>query len=264
MEEPLDIFKMFHLFSKEEVQSSFNSFMEHLKTSDEEGYGDEKKVMILELCERFKAKLDNCMLPKLQEHWWYYEYVLTNDGIELSLMQCEDMRWRDGWITSMSSTPQSTMLSVKCDYLNTEQYAACYGVSPVTVRQWIRRGKLRTAKKNGRDWLIPSIADKPKRGFESVTYSWEQLPEQITNEFPFLRSHHCISIDKDPGDKSRFMCRIGWITSDDVFQASISNQEREKLELALISADEVEVEVNGGMYVYTPDRSIETLSDIKE
>ncbi len=255
MKEPLDIFKQFHLFSKEEAQSSFDSYIEHLKTSNEEGYSDEKRRKILELCERFKLKLDNCMLPKLQENWWYYEYSLTNDGIELCLMHCEDMRWdKDGWISSMSSTPQSTMICVKCDYLTTEQYAAYYGVSPTTVRQWIRRGKLRSAKKNGRDWLIPSIADKPRRGFENVTYLWEQLPEQIIDEFPFLKNHKCVSIDKDPNDKSRFICTIGWLTSDDVFKASISNQEREKLELALISSDEVEVEMNTGMYINIPGK----------
>lgn len=29
------------------------------------------------------------------------------------------------------------------------------------IRQWLRRGKLRAIKKQGRDWLIASIAEKP-------------------------------------------------------------------------------------------------------
>ncbi|MBE6034934.1 MAG: helix-turn-helix domain-containing protein [Clostridiales bacterium] len=248
----LEIFKKGNLLSKEEVQKSFDLYIDYLKNSDEGNFSKEKLSKILELCEKFKIKLDKCMLPRLIDDWWFYEYTLTTDGIELNLMYCQEIEIENGGNYSMTSTQHSTMLSVKCDYFKVEEYANYYGVTTTTVRQWIRRGKLRSAKKNGRDWIIPSIADKPKRGFESVSYNWEQLPEKILSEFPILKNYESIYIFQDEEDKSRFNCILGCLTSDNRFRVSITNQEREKLELALISLDEVTVEETNAMFL--PDK----------
>ena len=105
------------------------------------------------------------------KNWFYYDYDIKNDSITLSLYKCNNIEFdNDNEISSMEMQLEHTIVEVKCDYLSVEQYAKQYGVTDTTVRQWIRRGKLRTAKKKGRDWVIPALADKPKRGFENVTY----------------------------------------------------------------------------------------------
>ncbi|HPR94455.1 MAG TPA: helix-turn-helix domain-containing protein [Syntrophomonadaceae bacterium] len=94
----------------------------------------------------------------------------------------------------MTSTVEHTLITVECDYLTVEKYAAMHNVEPVTVRQWIRRGKLRHAKKNGRDWLIPDTEDKPRRGFTSVQYVVENGEHIESDEFPLLAVSESIFI----------------------------------------------------------------------
>jgi excisionase family DNA binding protein len=45
--------------------------------------------------------------------------------------------------------------------ITTEQAADKWGVARRTVRSWIERGKLPTAQKMGRDWVIPADTPKP-------------------------------------------------------------------------------------------------------
>lgn len=86
----------------------------------------------------------------------------------MNLCQADEIEAENGEISGLTSTVEHTLITVECDYLTVEQYDSMLGIEPVTVRQWIRRGKLRHAKKNGRDWLIPDTEDKPQRGFTSV------------------------------------------------------------------------------------------------
>ena len=250
----LQLFKQEYLFTKEEIQKSFDNFILHHQTTDEEGYSEEKRQKILELCERFKESLSKCQLPVIKDDWWFYQYEFTNDGINLSLMLCDEFEVdSDGEINSMTCSEQFIMLSIKCDYLTVEQYAYTYDVTPITVRQWIRRGKIRSAKKSGRDWLIPSITDKPKRGFESVTYSWQHLPETISKDFSFLIvDNSCVYIYQDEQDKSNFHCIMGWPGTANRTQITLNAKEREKLEISLISNPCVKAEELDSLIMYVP------------
>ena len=108
-------------------------------------------------------------------------------------------------------------------------------IEPVTVRQWIRRGKLRSATNFGGEWRIPAITDPPTRGYSPVRYYNNGrllvIPEEIgvtLNQNPCVID---ISKSKD-GD--------GYLVYFDHVQAFfpnnlISEKTREKLELTLIS-----------------------------
>src|SRR5690625_4343364 len=107
-----------------------------------------------------------------------------------------------------------------------------HDVTATTVRQWIRRGKLRTAKKVGRDWLIPSITERPSRGFTNGYYHWLGLPNELKVKFPFLIEYNSIYIPQNEDEKSLFDCYLKGQHSNK--QITLSNNEREKLEVALI------------------------------
>lgn len=247
----LELFKRNFLLCKQNVVASFDAFVEHHRETDnEEEYSESKRSVLLGLCDKFRHALVDCRLPDLKDDWWFYQYEVTNDSIDLSLNYCSEVEFdSDGNLNTMTSSPEFTLLSVKCDYLTAEEYATLYDVSPTTVRQWIRRGKLRTAKKLGRDWIIPSLADKPKRGFESASYSWTHLPRAITDDFPFLNGYEVVYIFQDESDKSQFYCILGWPGSNNRSRVSLSLAEREKLELALISTNNVCVEESNAMFV---------------
>lgn len=119
--------------------------------------------------------------------------------------------------------------------MTVEDYAKLNRTEPVTVRQWIRGGKLRNAVKIGGEWRIPEITDTPSRGYSSVRY--------YNNRRLFIlpQNYHCLNqqpyyIDIYPSEKKGF-CQILL----DGIPAKLSGElipdsEREKIELVLISS----------------------------
>jgi excisionase family DNA binding protein len=153
---------------------SLELFVEHEKLNEEPGYSNEVVNNRVKLCEKFITAVKKCKLPVLTELWWFYEYQFLGNSMELNLCQADEVEIENDEISGMTAPVEHTLITVECDYLTVEQYASMLGIEPVTVRQWIRRGKLRHAKKNGRDWLIPNTEDKPRRGFTSVQYIVEK------------------------------------------------------------------------------------------
>lgn len=229
---PHDYFMQNYLFSKEDVLKSFNAYTEYIITTKEEGFSEENRKMLLKLCKKFKVKLNDCILPMLSDDWWFYEYSLTSDGFELYMTYCDEIKVdEDGMGSSMTLSQQTTLISVKCDYFTLKEYADYYKVSETTVRKWIEKGKIRKVKKDGDDWLIPSIKDKPKRGFKNVTYTWEKLPESTLAIFPLLKDHNELHIYQDNEDRSKYNCVIDSPNSENCLRVSINDKDRKKLNL---------------------------------
>ena len=119
--------------------------------------------------------------------------------------------------------------------MTVEEYASVSKTEAGTVRQWIRRGKLRNAIKIGGEWRIPEITDPPTRGFTPVRYynngHFLSLPKELgvsLNQKPCI-----IDIYKAKEEK-------GYVVLFDYAPAMIpqrllTDAERERLELMLIS-----------------------------
>ena len=232
------LFNSHVLLNKREVIDSFDDFIIHHKEQEnEEGYCEGKRRVLIALCNQFRSLLIEKDIPSLTKHWMYYDYSITNDSIVLSLLKCGDVEFDENdEISSMTSTEEYTIAEVICDYVTVEQFAKQCEVTATTVRQWIRRGKLRAAKKAGRDWLIPALADKPTRGFNDVTYLWKLLPQDIIDTFPLLSDCDRAYIYQNEHDKSVYHCITNRQDKTNMRQdTELTGKEREKLELALIS-----------------------------
>jgi hypothetical protein len=139
------------------------------------------------------------------------------------------------WIMATDET--FVLLEVNCPMITVKEFAELHEVEPVAVRQWIRRGKLRAIKKQGRDWLVSSIAEKPSRNYKPVTYSWSYIDSALYEDFPYLKGVYSINICQSDDDKSMFV-----VESDLDSVILISSEERERLELTLLAIDDVDVE----------------------
>lgn len=242
IDKKLKVFKEEFCFTKEDVEKEVACYVDW-KTNDNEEFSSEyQRIEFLKLYERFQSALSQAKLPSLTEDWWFYDYVVSGDSISLTLNRAKDVEINDKGELSMTADEVYTLLQVKCDYLTADEYAALHGVKNSTVRQWIRRGKLRHAKKFGNTWLIPSICEYPKRGFEEVLYEWAYLPAEIIEQFPFLSGVNSIFIIQDENNKSSFLCYPGF-PYDDRPSVALSKSETEKLEVALISEPSVNVPV---------------------
>ena len=253
------IFNSIFLLNKAEVIASFDDFVaHHQEKNNEEGYSEGKRKVLLTLCTQFRKELVDRDLQPLNNKWFFYDYDIKNDSIELSLYKCNKIEFdNDNEISSMETQLEYTIAEVKCDYLSVEEYAKQYDVTDTTVRQWIRRGKLRTAKKKGRDWIIPALADKPKRGFESVTYFWNLLPIEAINRFPYLKDCNSIYIYQDELDKKLFHCVTylpGNVTGERI---DLTVKARESLETCLIGMPGIKMEDFNNCIKYVPEKRVD-------
>ena len=238
------LFRENYLFTREDVLKSLELFIDHEKLNEEPRYTDEVVKNRIKLCKKFLAAVKKCKLPVLTELWWFYEYQFLGNSMELNLCHADEIEVENGEISGMTSTVEHTLITVDCDYLTVEQYASMIGIEPVTVRQWIRRGKLRHAKKNGRDWLIPDTEDRPQRGFTSVQYIVEKEAIIESDEFPLLSACDSISILQDQDNKSKFVCYLNNYKTNFNSKLELTRSEVERLEHTIIESGKARVAGN--------------------
>ena len=238
------LFRENYLFTHEDILKSLELFIEHEKLNEESRYSSKVVKNRVKLCEKFYAAVKKCKLPVLTELWWFYEYQFLGNSIELNLCQADEIEVENDEINGMTSTVEHTLITAKCDYVTVEQYASLLGIEPVTVRQWIRRGKLRHAKKNGRDWLIPNTEDKPQRGFTCVQYIVENEAHIESDEFLLLSVCDSISILQDQNNKSKFICYLNNYKTKFHSELELTRSEVERLEHTIIESGKARVEGN--------------------
>lgn len=162
----------------------------------------------------------------INDNWGYainYEY----GTITLYLLQHSE---------NNKITEKFALLSVESDLVSIEEYAKLYGIEPHTVNQWIRRGKIRTAKKIGNDWMIPTLTESPKRGYEPATYILPNSIPTITNAYPFLQNMQSVTIEQNENNKNEFIvsCFTDNMETSDVTKR-LDKKAKETFELALIT-----------------------------
>lgn len=218
------------LRSKYDVLREIDSLMTH---SDNSGY--------VGFLKRFEEDIRNADVPTLKAPYHAYEIDISSYEALLSELVFSDVTVKDGEITDSTTTLNSPLVTTRANMLSVEQYAKEQGVKPLTVRQWIRRGKLCDAKKNGREWLIPATEGHPRRGYPDCSFSTTDgrpLNGNLVERFSYLRGITGISIIQRDDDKGSFDVWVHGGDADSPF--SIDAKEREALVLALISSPKME------------------------
>ena len=166
---------------------------------------------------------------------WFYSFSITNTNAALYLRHIAGLKEEEGKIL-LDIDETFRLINYPVKQFSVEEYAAATNTEAVTVRQWIRRGKLRNALKVGSEWRIPEITDPPRRGYTPVSYYNKGGLIAFPKEFGVslsIQPPHVIDIYQSPERK-------GYIVLIDKAPAFfprrlLSEAEREKLELLLIS-----------------------------
>ena len=165
---------------------------------------------------------------------WFYSFSITNTNAALYLRHIAGLKEEEGKIL-LDIDETFRLINYPVKQFSVEEYAAATNTEAVTVRQWIRRGKLRNALKVGSEWRIPEITDPPRRGYTPVSYYNKGGLIAFPKEFGVSLSiqPHVIDIYQSPE-------RNGYVVLIDKAPAFfpsrlLSEAEREKLELLLIS-----------------------------
>ena len=226
----------FSRFKETEIQNK-NELLFSLRSLYNEYIADDSITQSKKfLLENFIKRIEATMLPNC-DGWWFYSYEFTRFGMTLNMCHCAELIFESEDTFKMVVDESLPIAEVTCKMMTVAEYAELHRVQPVAVRQWIRRGKLRLIKKQRRDWLIASIAEKPTRNYKPVTYSWDSIDREMYKNFPFLKGVDIIRISQSLEDKSTFVVKYG-INSE----ARINAVDCEKLELALLAMNDIRVD----------------------
>ena len=165
---------------------------------------------------------------------WFYSFEITNKNAAMYIRHVSEIQEDEDGNVVLDIDERFRLINYPVGLLTVEQFASHSKIEAGTVRQWIRRGKLRNAIKVGGEWRIPEITDPPTRGFTPVRYynngQFFFLPKEIGASFNQHPS--VIDIYKSKEEK-------GYIVLFDYApailpQKLLTDAEREKLELMLI------------------------------
>ena len=230
MEDNLKLFRQNEFQTKEDILFSLRALYKEYLCDDSVSH--QIKALLFD----FIRQIESLEIPKCAD-WWFYSYNFTRFGIELDMCHCEEIVFESKDIYTMTVDETLTISEIQCNMITVSEFAELHGVQSVTVRQWIRRGKLRAIKKQGRDWLIASIAEKPSRKYKPVIYKWDNIDRTLYKTFPFLKGINTLQISQNADDKSVYDILLGGRIG-----LKLKSSECEKLELALLALDDIKVE----------------------
>lgn len=201
------------------------------------------------LTDEFAETVKGKQFPEMTEYLWGYDVCYDCDSVELTLTKYTESTYFDDEekkeYPSYETDEYYVLVKVESRLLSIDEYAQNYGVDPKTVTQWIRRGKIRTAKKIGNTWMIPEATDTPSRGYTPARYLLGADMRPLTDEYSFLTGAESLHIGQDGEDKTKFVINC-YKAQDGTEEAMhpihtevLSQKEKEKFELALISHPKV-------------------------
>ena len=165
---------------------------------------------------------------------WFYSFEVTNKNAALYIRHVSEIQEDEDGNVVFDIDERFRLINYPVVLLTVEQFASRSKIEAGTVRQWIRRGKLRNAIKVGGEWRIPEITDPPTRGFSPVRYynngQFFFLPKEIGASFNQHPS--VIDIYKSKEEKG-YMVLFDYAPAI-LPQKLLTDAEREKLELMLI------------------------------
>ena len=197
------------------------------------------------LFDRFFDAIGEAMLFEELEPCWIYDFTVDSRGARLSLRHIGWMDQRgEGFAHSLMYNAEYELLTVSCNMLSVEEFAAIYGVERITVLQWIRRGKIRSVRRIGKQWRISELTELPGRKYRPVGFRWTEGLTDLTEllaKYDFLQGPGSVYISQDPKDPLKFNLTVFREERDSKAETKTESregltvQEREKLELALLS-----------------------------
>ncbi len=267
-EEELVFYRDHSIRTKSEILAATDQIKKQLQNSASDRPIPTERL--LPLLDAFSQEITALQLMDLDQEWWQYEIAVRDTGITLSLCHTEiiyDYANIPGEKNQPGFLPNQVfpIHTTRAKLLSPDEFGALYGVSGGTVRQWIRRGKLRSASKFGKEWRIPELTRVASgEHYVDGSYSWDQELPDPPEGFEELNEYDHASISSVRGQKDLFqVCFTRWDgegETDDSWYKVISRKAKEQLELYLISEPLVECINNYyGEFIEKPDPDAENL-----
>lgn len=203
--------------------------------------------LVIDQLNTFKTLVEDSVLFESTPEDWFYSIALEYDSFQLFLSHIIKGQGDPENIGDCRADALYSLIKIEPKKLTVSEYAEAYSVGEGTVRQWIRRGKIRSAEKAGNEWLIPELTKPPHRGYEKASYHWIPPLDDLPENYEFLNHFNNATIYQDPDVKTMYHALFIDLFSGNVpkiMPSDINQNERERLELILISNPKVSYEAS--------------------
>jgi len=213
-----------------------------------QGFKSQKVVeRFVRLLRDFKDEVASRVFFDLPD-WWRYEIEAADTGLTLQIVYDPECEIVGDEIEPSDGLEQFNLINLPSTMLTVEEYADMYSVNVVTVRQWIRRGKLPTAIKMGSEWRIPELSEPEERTRAEHKYRFATKIDDFPEAYSYLNGIGIVDIYQSSGDKNVYNVWC-YIESEhgarrDGKNHPMERKEKEKLELMLISHPYVKADSN--------------------
>ena len=238
-EDERDVFNEDMLRTKDDILRDIDFRLSRIneKKKKDKKHSQAYYTRLFDLIEKFRSRVEESVFPDQLEDWWQYEYDIEETGIKLVLSHADYVSLNsEGYIDTVSVDTEFDLFTVKAGMLTVEQYAQANEVTTTAVRQWIRRGKIRTAVKQGSEWSIPALAEVRDRGYQFAQYHWDEYLTGFPEEYGFINDYRLVTISQNEENKDMF--DLHFIIKDENVKdknIQMDKKEKEKFELLLIS-----------------------------
>ncbi|MBE6105272.1 helix-turn-helix domain-containing protein [Anaerovibrio lipolyticus] len=193
------------------------------------------------LFDQFYNDVQSKYLLEPLNDWWGYGIVVSENGISLVLdhllvIYDDLIITNDQYSTTgeLVEDEEFVLHTTTAKLLTLEEFGKSYNVSGNTVRQWIRRGKIKNALKVGNDWRISELSGAEIRKSIIINmYEWKEKLSNVPEEVAYINDYEHVIIS---GNKGKWHIILG--KEDEVLgnkTVKLTIKEKEKIELFLIS-----------------------------
>lgn len=136
--------------------------------------------------------------------------------------------------------PKSSFITHTLKTLTAEEYALRNNLSPITIREYIRKGIIMGASKIGRQWYIPLLAKKRtnKQFCTDIGYDYVSTPKNLPLKYKYLDNENIKSLKITKYKKSVNAKRY---TNAELSIYYKDDSESSQIQLSIIEAKELEL-----------------------
>ena len=161
---------------------------------------------------KFIEEVEEAEFPPLLPPWAYYiDLRIDSFTVGIGKLEPEDMFGidlqlpfiYDDVLTEASDRSQGRWLHPKSSFLThtlktltVEEYALRNNLSPITIREYIRKGSIMGASKIGRLWYIPLLAKKRTNDqfYSDIGYDYVSTPKNLPLKYKYLDNENIKSL----------------------------------------------------------------------
>lgn len=224
------------IICKDQILQAVDKKVLEISAADDDPVKAEYRKMLSGELARFRKSVEGRIVFTLSVDDWRYAIVVRGSGIYLLL---EHVLPKELGVRKEEKTDeQYEMISCKAKLLNVETYSEMHNISHVAAVTRIRRGKIRSAVKVGKQWRIPALAEPVERGYRSAVYGWHNRLSGVPDLYKIVEDYQRVEFFQDENNLVLFHVKM---TGDGVLPLEFvcDREKRSRLEQMLIGHPDV-------------------------